>query len=106
MYCQRDVRPGPGNLWHVLDAGLSILMRLSQALPRHSPSLRTQSERCGEVLGLGQRQGLGEGVGHRVVHGVWRGANGCRLDVQVVAGLGVLDLRVVLLAARGRQGCW
>ena len=81
-------------------------MRPSQALPRHSPSLRTQSERCGEVLGLSQRQGLGEGVGQRVVHGAGCGANGPRFGGLVMVHVNVLGVKAVLVAARGRNGCW
>ena len=78
----------------------------SQALPQHSPSLRTQSERCGEVLDLCQRQGLGEGVGRRVIRGAWRGANGCHSDVLVVVHVDVLSKNGGAGGCAGHDGCW
>ena len=75
-------------------------------MPRHSPSLCAQSKRCGEVLGLGRGQGLGEAVGHRVVPGAGRGTNEPRFDDLVMVHVDVPGLRAVLVAAWGRNGCW
>ena len=58
------------------------------------------------MLGLGRRQGLGEGVGLHVIHGAGRGADGSRFNDLVMVHVDVLGLWEVLVVARGRDGCW
>ena len=65
-----------------------------------------QSEQCGEVLDLSQRQGLGEGVGQRIVHGAWHRVNGPRFNGLVMVHVDVLGLKVVLVATWGCDSCW
>ena len=44
--------------------------------------------------------------GQRIIHEAWHRVNRWRSDDLLVAYVGVLGLRVVLVAVQGRDSCW